>query len=250
MHFDWWTLLLQIVNFLILVWLLWHFLYKPVREVIARRRKLAEAALADASRKQKEAEAEKTKLEAARTKLDGERQALLEAARREAEQKRQERLDAAEKEAGALLAEAREATAKAREADISSLRQEITGAAVAIARKILQETVGGSLDPLFRQRILNKLDALGDDRKQGADGGLRITTAAELPEPEKVAWSEALATRFPGTVSISFAVDPSFVAGAEIELPNGVLRSTWADALNEARSLLTGPKSPNPRPSP
>ncbi len=45
MKIDWWTLFLQTVNFLLLVWLLQHFLYKPVRAVFEKRRKLAEQAL-------------------------------------------------------------------------------------------------------------------------------------------------------------------------------------------------------------
>ena len=44
MQFSWWTFLIQGVNFLVLVWLLQRFLYKPVAEVIARRREDTEAA--------------------------------------------------------------------------------------------------------------------------------------------------------------------------------------------------------------
>ena len=41
MQIDWWTLALQTINFLVLVWLLTHFLYRPVRQVIAERKALA-----------------------------------------------------------------------------------------------------------------------------------------------------------------------------------------------------------------
>jgi F-type H+-transporting ATPase subunit b len=48
MELNWSTFVLEIVNFLILVWILKRFLYKPVLDVIARRRAGIEKTLADA----------------------------------------------------------------------------------------------------------------------------------------------------------------------------------------------------------
>lgn len=38
MDFDWTTFILEIINFLILIWILKHFLYRPVLKVISERR--------------------------------------------------------------------------------------------------------------------------------------------------------------------------------------------------------------------
>jgi len=38
MELNWSTFLLEIINFLILVWILKHFFYKPILDVIAHRR--------------------------------------------------------------------------------------------------------------------------------------------------------------------------------------------------------------------
>ncbi|AOH87284.1 hypothetical protein AWL63_24355 (plasmid) [Sphingomonas panacis] len=48
MHIDWWTLALQAINVLILVWLLARFLYRPVMKVIADRQAAADALLSEA----------------------------------------------------------------------------------------------------------------------------------------------------------------------------------------------------------
>ena len=45
MRIDWWTLALQAANFLVLVWLLQHFLYRPVQGIIAERQQRAESVL-------------------------------------------------------------------------------------------------------------------------------------------------------------------------------------------------------------
>ena len=48
MHLDLWTMALQTVNVLVLVWLLQHFLFRPVAGIIAARRAAADRLLADA----------------------------------------------------------------------------------------------------------------------------------------------------------------------------------------------------------
>ena len=48
MQIDWWTLGLQTVNALVLIWLLAHFLFRPVVDAIATRQKAAGQLLADA----------------------------------------------------------------------------------------------------------------------------------------------------------------------------------------------------------
>ena len=56
MQIDWWTLGLQAVNFLVLVWLLQRFLYKPVMRLIERRRQNVEKAFAEAEDARRKAE--------------------------------------------------------------------------------------------------------------------------------------------------------------------------------------------------
>ena len=48
MQIDWTTLVLEIINFLVLVWILKRFLYKPVMEAIAARQRRVEGKLAEA----------------------------------------------------------------------------------------------------------------------------------------------------------------------------------------------------------
>jgi len=49
MNFSWWTFALQAANFLILVWLLRRFLFKPVGAIVARRKEEIARAMAEAS---------------------------------------------------------------------------------------------------------------------------------------------------------------------------------------------------------
>ena len=59
MEINWFTVIAQIVNFLILVWLLKRFLYKPVLKAIDDREQKVAAKLKDAEIKNAEAEKDK-----------------------------------------------------------------------------------------------------------------------------------------------------------------------------------------------
>jgi F-type H+-transporting ATPase subunit b len=94
----------QIVNFLILVWLLKHFLYKPILDAIDAREKRIAAELADADTKKAEAEKERTDFEDKNKAFDEQRSALLGKAADEAKAERERLIDQAKKDAEGLRA--------------------------------------------------------------------------------------------------------------------------------------------------
>jgi F-type H+-transporting ATPase subunit b len=63
MLIDWFTVGAQAVNFLILVWLLKRFLYRPVLAAIDAREKKIAAQLADAAQREARAQAERADLQ-------------------------------------------------------------------------------------------------------------------------------------------------------------------------------------------
>jgi len=104
MLIDWFTVGAQIVNFLILVWLLKHFLYKPILDAIDAREKRIAAELADADTKKAEAEKERTDFEDKNKVFDQQRSALLGKAADEANAERTRLIDQAHKDAESLRA--------------------------------------------------------------------------------------------------------------------------------------------------
>jgi F-type H+-transporting ATPase subunit b len=69
MNFSWWTFALQAANFLILVWLLQRFLFKPVKAIVARRKEEISHALTEESAEKESAERLKREMEAKRSRL-------------------------------------------------------------------------------------------------------------------------------------------------------------------------------------
>src|ERR1035438_10738701 len=99
MLIDWFTVLAQVVNFLILVWLLKRFLYRPILDAIDAREKRIAKELADADAKKTEAQKERDEFEQKNQECDQQRAALLSKATDEAQAEREWLLDEARKAA-------------------------------------------------------------------------------------------------------------------------------------------------------
>jgi F-type H+-transporting ATPase subunit b len=81
---DWLTVVAQIVNFLVLVWLLQRFLYRPITSAMARREERIETRLSEAKAAREEVEAEAARLREQQQALDASREEMLSEARQEA----------------------------------------------------------------------------------------------------------------------------------------------------------------------
>src|SRR5208337_4371811 len=108
MLIDWFTVGAQALNFVILVWLMRRFLYKPILRAIDAREKRIAAELADADAKKAEALKERDEFQHKNEEFDQERAALLSKATEEAKAERQRLLDEARKAADALSAKRQE----------------------------------------------------------------------------------------------------------------------------------------------
>lgn len=136
---DWRELLIQAVNFAILIVLLWYFLYRPVLRIIdARREKVAESV--------RKAEAAQRELEDAQSEgknivADAAKRAedLVGSARARANELSAETAKEAEAKARALIKEAQAQAAEAKRQAISESEREIVRAAMLAAEKVLLE---------------------------------------------------------------------------------------------------------------
>src|SRR5476649_1716532 len=102
MLIDWFTVAAQVVNFLVLVWLLKRFLYKPVLAAIDEREKRIATQLQDAEKKKAEAQKEQTDFEHKNREFEQQRVCLLADATKAAKTERDKLLETTRKDAEAL----------------------------------------------------------------------------------------------------------------------------------------------------
>src|SRR5471032_1139093 len=109
MLIDWFTVGAQALNFLILVWLMRRFLYRPILNAIDAREKKIAAELADAAAKKLEAQKDRDEFQKKNMDFDQQRAALLAKATDDAKAEGRRLLDEARKAADALGAKRQEA---------------------------------------------------------------------------------------------------------------------------------------------
>jgi F-type H+-transporting ATPase subunit b len=242
MTIDWWTLFLQTVNFLLLVWLLQHFLYKPVRAVIEKRRELAEQALRKAEATDKEALKAKSMFESKSAELEKSRKALIEKAQQTAEAEAKKIVAQARKQADGIVADARKVAEERHAEALATVKKDIVETAVKIAGTILHKTTNTDLNNVFLARVLDEIDGLSkEDRARIASdqGGVEVATSMKLTKDEREAWTKALREKLHLGGAPRFSVEPALIGGAELRLTHATVRFAWSDQLDKAADILT-----------
>jgi F-type H+-transporting ATPase subunit b len=235
MLIDWFTIGAQALNFLILVWLLKRFLYKPILHSVDAREKRIAGELADADAKKAEAQKERDEFQHKNEEFDQQRAALLTKATEEAKAERQRLLDEARKAADALSAKRQETlrndAQNLNQAIIRRTQQEV----FAIARKTLTDLATTSLEERLGEvftRRLREMDgnakaSLGEALKAAADPAL-VRSAFDLPPEQRAAIQNALNETFSAEIHVRFETAPDLVSG--IELTTNGQKVAWSIA--------------------
>ena len=248
MRIDWWTLALQAANFLVLVWLLQHFLYRPVLGIIADRQQRTESVIAEANTAKAAAEQLRAELEQQRAAIAKERDQALEQAHAAASADARRLLEQTRAEAEKLVAEGRQRLAQERAQAVEALRQQTIELAMTIARHLLNDA-----GTPFPDRLVARLQALGEPERrelagQLADGaGVQLLTAGPLELAARDAFQKELQALLGADTSVAFAEDPALIAGAELHFPHTILCHSWRDSLAEIEAELKHDGGPEGR---
>lgn len=135
------SLIIQVINFLLLLVLLYKFLYRPFLAKLGERsaaiKKSLEEARAARAEAQRQQEEHRAKLEAAHA----EAQAIREAALREAAEEQQRLLDSARQEAARIVETARAEIAQDVRRAKEELRREVGELAVSVAERLVRRSL-------------------------------------------------------------------------------------------------------------
>jgi F-type H+-transporting ATPase subunit b len=235
MLIDWFTVCAQALNFLILVWLMKRFLYKPILHAIDEREKRIAKELADADAKKAEAQKERDEFQHKNEEFDKQRAALLSKATDEAKAERQRLLDEARKAADALSAKRLETLKN----DAQNLNQAITRRTqqevFAIARKTLTDLATTSLEERMGEVFTRRLREMNGQAKVGLSNALKkgsdpalVRSTFDLPADQRAAIQNALNETFSADIHIRFETAPELVSG--IELTTNGQKVAWSIA--------------------
>lgn len=233
MLIDWFTVGAQLLNFLILVWLLKHFLYRPILDAIDAREKRIADELADADAKKAEAKQERDEFQHKNEAFEQQRSALMTQATEAAATERQRLLDEARQAAEALSAKRQETLRNEAQSLKQAIGQRTRQEVFAIARKALSDLASASLEEGITEAFLRRLQELDEPARNSLGESLRtasepalVRSAFDLPAPQRAAIQDVLNRTFSADISLRFETAPEPIGG--IELTTNGQKVAWS----------------------
>jgi F-type H+-transporting ATPase subunit b len=235
---DWFTVGAQILNFVILVWLLKHFLYHPIRNAIDAREKRIAAELAAAEASKKEARALGDALHIKEQKFDAERAALLAKAVAEAQAERARLLNEAHKDADDWRAAQQGALRLERARLGNQITRLVTAEVVDIARKTLGDLAAGGLEERIGEVFARRLQQLDAKQKETLAAALKSTEESavvrsrfDLPAESRARIQDSLNRAVSADVHLRFETAADGICGVELTANGQKLAWSVADYL-------------------
>jgi F-type H+-transporting ATPase subunit b len=219
---NWFTIAAQIINFLLLVWLLKRFLYGRIIAAINKREGKIATALSEADAKEKAAAEQLALYQAKVEEFERLRDNLLAEARLDAEKQHAELIEKAREHARSLESAWREDLEHERAAFLLDLKNRAAAEILAIARRTVADLACLDVQQCAVQTFLEKLRLLDRDvckslvSKSGAASDLVVRSAFELSEDTQAEIRQTIEERLETPVCLRFERAPDMGLGVEV----------------------------------
>jgi F-type H+-transporting ATPase subunit b len=246
MELSWTTFILEIINFLILMWLLKRFFYKPVLAVIARRRAEIKSRIDSADARQSEAEQLKQQYESRLANWEQERQQARDALARDIDAERTRLLADVQRSVEEAQEKARVGEAQ-RQADARQAMEETAlELGARFATRLLEQAAGPELEARLIDLLISELSAAPAERRAAIQAlvaarqssPVSVSSAYPLAAGQRQRLEEALQTLTSADVTINYTQDPELLAGVQVVIDAWVLGANLRDELHGFSELV------------
>ncbi len=240
MLIDWFTVIAQIINFLILVWLLKRFLYKPILKAIDARETLVAEKLSSAENVMQKAEQEKEEYEKKNEDIDSKRADLIKKAKEEAELRKTEILDGVRKEGEAIKERWKKSILDQEKFLTESLSDQTQKEVIEIARKTLSDLSNSRVEERMIQVFISKIGNIDKEElakiisdKVAKDNKCIIRSGFELTVQEK-AQLEEVVKEYIGNIEVIYKENEAdLIGGIELTFNDYYISWNIADYLQD-----------------
>lgn len=242
MHIDWWTLALQTVNVLILIWILARFFFRPVADIVARRQAAADGLLSEAAAARRAADDARAAADAIRADLQAERERLIAEARQAAQSEKQKLHSQAVEDIARLRGEFEAKIARDRAAAEQAVIARASELAVQIAQRLLGRFPPALSLAVFLDELCQELRAESGARDglmaATADQPVEVVTAVRLSNEQVEEVRRALKEALGSDIPIACRVDSDLIGGIELHSRGMIVRNSWRADLERIREEL------------
>jgi len=238
LELNWSTFLLEIFNFLVLVWILKRFLYQPVLDVITRRRATIEAQLAEARQLHVDADTLKEKYEHRLADWEQERQKAMDKLLHEIEENRLHQLENLKAELAQEEEKNRVARSRQDKQAIREIEQRALQQGAGFASRLLAEAAGPELENRLFDLLLDGLNVMSAEQISVLDNKwgesperILVTSAYPLVENKRHQLEETLSRVTGLSDPVFYEQDAKLLAGLNITIGAWVLQLNVRDEL-------------------
>lgn len=237
-NINWSTLVLQIVNFVVMVLILTRFFFKPVIRALDERSRRVTNALEEAERREQQAHEMQAEYEKQLTEAQEQVLAMNQRAQEELQQTRQRILTEARDEILAMRTKAERELEEARQQAIAQHRFELGRLATTLSGRLMRQAGGTQFQQATMQEFLKRLSALPpDDYRRALDSvptetiQVQIVSASDLDDDTRSQISTQVSEMLSRPVDVRFKQDPSLLAGATMRFGDTVIDGSLAGQL-------------------
>ena len=226
MLIDWFTVLAQIINFLILIYLLKRFLYGPIIRAMEEREEKMIAAQDRAKNAEKEAERMSLELERERQALISSKERLFAEAKAEVDTWRESKLKASKEEIEALRKSWMDRLNDDRQTFLNALKRRIAEQIIVISDKVLKDLANENLEQQIIKVFLEKVSEKKDEFiEKDFNRTVSIQSGLPLSEDQVQGIRERIGQLFSLTSPIQFDISPDL--GMGIQFIAGDRKVAW-----------------------
>jgi F-type H+-transporting ATPase subunit b len=244
MKFDIWTFLFQIINFVVLLFILKRLLYKPIREIMEKRRGIIEKNVEDAEKTKMEAQELKRKYQEEMDKQKEVRILTLEKLQEEVEVERKKLMGRAEEEAGKIIEKERAIFDTEKKRLETELKDKAIDTVCVFASRLLRDISDEELHSAVYRKLFKEVERITSDitkiEKKDEPLTIEIITAYELSEEGLKGLQKTMESLISRKVDINQTIDKNLIAGIKIKVYDMVYDSSLSGQIDSLKLRLKG----------
>lgn len=222
---DWFTVIAQIVNFLILVALLKHFLYDRIIRAMDNREQGIQSRLEEAENKRKEADSEAESYRRKNEEVKEKRDQMLAEARQEADRRLKELTRDARDQVDQSRLRWQESLEKEKSAFLQDLKQLAAREVYALSHKALKDMAEADLEERMAEVFVSRLKELKKEDKDALRQAIEeeenkavVRSGFEIPTGGRQKITKAVREEIAESAEITYDTDPDMIMGVELKV--------------------------------
>ena len=236
MKFDIWTFLFQIINFVALLFILKRLLFRPVRNILEKRRDIIRETVARAERIEKEALELKERHQQELRKLEELKVRMVDEMKAGVLEERRTLLSAAEKEAALEIEKAMALFEMDKTRFEAELRDRVVATVSVFSANLLQGIADKELHRGIWRRFLNEMEGISRDiaarGMHDEEVTIELASAFPLGEEELGALQGAMEKELSRKVTIHQTIDGTLIAGVKLRSRDMVYDSSLSGQVS------------------